>query len=152
MEKSFLIVVDEDESTSRVLAATMGGSHHVLGFPTARRGLNACCALEPACVIAEHELPDEGGLWLVSTLRRQANPISSTPFVMLASAAKPETTLRLLQSGADLVVRRPFRGHELAAQITALVAMAARMSGRAVDSAGLPREPSPTTRGRPRTV
>jgi two-component system, OmpR family, response regulator len=147
MQRHVLVTVQRDVgregSIHRAVAKALNAEHFdVVPTTTARGGLNACVALEPACVITELELGEPDGLWLVSAIRGQTRRIASTPILLLCSAqhpsagpgAEPDTQVEALRRGVDVIVTKPFKVIELVAQIRALVGMASRVRARARDS------------------
>lgn len=128
--KSVILVVDGDVWVHRAIAAVVSSDEFdVVPCTTARGALNACCALDPACVVAELELSDESGLWLATAIRKELGAVNAVPIVLTSSRNDQEATVTALRGGADVLVPKPIRVLELVAQVKALVAMAARLRG-----------------------
>jgi DNA-binding response OmpR family regulator len=147
-----VVVVDADGAFADLLDEASNDEIVTIVCGTAPRGLNACCAIEPACVVIALELPDhEGqprdGLWLVSALRDQPTAIASVPILMLTTDPSEETRMRILQGGVDIALGKPASVREVMTQVRSLVAMAKRLAERAGPAApastplssGLPR-------------
>lgn len=137
-----------DASLHRAVATALGAdAFDVVPATTARGGLNACVALEPACVVIELELGSPDGLWLASAIRGQTARVASVPIILLAgratSSSEADVQVTALARGVDVIITKPFEVVELVAQIRALVEMATRVSARArkslVPPADLPR-------------
>ena len=125
------MVVDGDAWVPRAIAAGVPAEEiEVVPCTTARGGLNACCAIEPDCIVADLHLADLDGLWLAGALRDQPPAIASTPFILVSNDDDEQTHVRALRGGVDVFVTKPFNVVELVAQIRALIAMAARMRNR----------------------
>src|SRR4051812_24529190 len=113
-DKCVIVVVDEDEWVHRAIAAVLPAeAFDVVPCSTARGALNACCALDPECVIAElglltSEVQSEGreagaeaedGVWLAAQIRRQPSSIAAVPIVLMSAKTDEETRLRALKGG-----------------------------------------------------
>jgi len=141
--KSVLVVVDGDAWVHRAVAGgcphtASGESIEIVPCTTARGALNACCALEPDCVLSELSLPGSGpesgpaldGLWLAAALREQPSRVATVPIVMASATDDEETRLAALRGGVDVFVGKPFQVVEVVAQIRALIAMTSRLRAR----------------------
>jgi DNA-binding response OmpR family regulator len=128
VNRSIVVVVDVDAWVHRAIAAVISSDgFDVVPCTTARGALNACCALEPDCVVTELALPDVDGLWLASALRDQGGNVGAIPIVLASGRPDEETRIAALRGGADVFVPKPLRILELVAQIKALVSMARRL-------------------------
>src|SRR5262245_29811596 len=135
MGRSLLVVVDGDARVQRAIAANTpqtvtGDKIEVVPCTTARGALNACCALEPQCVLTELDLADVDGLWLTQALRTQASRVATVPIMMMSSTEDEAIRLRALRGGVDVFVSKPFLPVELVAQIRALIAMSSRLRAK----------------------
>jgi DNA-binding response OmpR family regulator len=128
--KSVILVVDGDAWVHRAMAAVVSSDEFdVVPCTSARGALNACCAIDPACVVAELELSDESGIWLAAAIRQEPGSVNAVPIVLTSSRTDQDAHLSALRGGADVLVPKPIRVLELVAQVKALVAMAARLRG-----------------------
>jgi DNA-binding response OmpR family regulator len=73
---------------------------------------------EYGVILLDLGLPDMDGIDVVSELRRQS---ISTPILVLSGTRDTDTRVRLLKSGADDYVTKPFDSEELKARISALL-------------------------------
>jgi DNA-binding response OmpR family regulator len=154
--RSVVVVVDGDAWIHRSIAAAFasaGSPIDVVPCTTARGGLNACCALEPDCVITELVLGDQDrsgdgividGMWLAAELRRQEAPLGRVPIVMTSARADEETRIAALRGGVDVFFPKPFAATEMCGQVRAMIAMAQRLrEGRASAPLLAPPVPGP---------
>ena len=125
-----LVVVDGDALVHRTIAPALADPERpidVVPCTTARGGLNACCALEPDCVLTELSLPDLDGLWLVSMLRQQPTIVGNVPIIMTSKHDEEEIRIRALRGGVDVFLGKPLQSAEAACQVRALIEMASRL-------------------------
>ena len=130
MGNAVLVVVDGDGAVHRALASALTvGPVPVDVVPclTARGALNACCAIEPDCVLTELSLPDLEGMWLVAALRKQPSRVGSVPIIMTSKRDDEEIRLQALHGGVDVFLSKPLDPAETASQVRALVEMASRL-------------------------
>jgi two-component system, OmpR family, response regulator len=128
--KSVIVVVDGDPGVVRSIQAHAGtDTFEVVACTTAQSGLNACVALDPACLVTALDLAGHDGLWLIGAVRGQQREMCSTPILALCSDDESRR-IRALLGGADVAAQKPFGAAELVAQIQALVTMATRLRTR----------------------
>lgn len=70
------------------------------------------------CIVLDLGLPDQNGIQIVQTLRREGR---TTPVMVLTGNADGQTTIRVLDAGADDYVTKPVVIEQLRARIRALV-------------------------------
>lgn len=112
-----ILVIDDDvlmlRAMTRILVAD---GHDVVTASEGSRGMAIYRDTHPDLVITDIVMPGQEGLETILTLRRDDNPvkiiaISGTDMEMLDTA-------RLI--GADDVLAKPFRAHELLSRVHAL--------------------------------
>jgi DNA-binding response OmpR family regulator len=102
------------DSVKKLLANTYIVDHMCTG----REGIEKACAVQYALILLDLNLPDMNGLEVCKELRR-AN--LSAPILVLTVQKDPLTSVRLLDSGADDYITKPFNGDILKARIAALL-------------------------------
>lgn len=70
------------------------------------------------CIVLDLGLPDQNGVTIVQSLRREGR---TTPVMVLTGNADGQTTIRVLDAGADDYVTKPVIVEQLRARIRALV-------------------------------
>jgi DNA-binding response OmpR family regulator len=147
VQKRRLVVVDRDAWVHRALADSADG-FELVECRSVRAGFNACCTLEPDCLLTALHPNDPDGIWLIEALRAQPGEISALPVVAMASRCRdpaspgggdggsdkegtggPAVSLRVqgLRAGADVVLQKPLEAVEVLAQVEALIAMTTRV-------------------------
>jgi DNA-binding response OmpR family regulator len=85
---------------------------------TGREGIEKACAVHYALILLDLNLPDMNGLEVCKELRK-AN--ITAPILILTVQKDPITSVRLLDSGADDYMTKPFNSSVLKARIAALL-------------------------------
>lgn len=81
-------------------------------------GLSLALVNEYDCVLLDLGLPDQHGITIIQTLRREGR---TTPVMVLTGTAEGQTSVRALDAGADDYVTKPVIIDQLRARIRALV-------------------------------
>jgi CheY-like chemotaxis protein len=134
--RSVLVLVDPDVLVQRAMTSVANDAgFELLPCNSARDGLDACSAIDAACLVTELRLPREDGLWLLAAVRAEPRT-TGLPIAMVGTDIERRILLGALDAGADLVVAKPFSAVELVAQLRALVRMVARVRRRAPAASG----------------
>jgi len=121
---SVFIVEDDHQIRELAVRALAASGHVVRAEPTAMAGLQGIIDTTPDVVILDLGLPDLDG----GDLLRMIRAISDVPVIIATARDDEGEIVRLLNSGADEYVVKPFSGAELEARVRALL--------RRIDSAG----------------
>ena len=113
-----ILIVEDDERTSRILARGLTESGHVVdtagdgatGLALAREGIYTV-------VITDRRLPVLDGLQWVRRLRDERD---ATPVLMLSAIARPADRAEGLRAGCDDYVAKPYSFAEVLARVEAL--------------------------------
>ena len=81
-------------------------------------GLSLALVNEYDCVLLDLGLPDQHGITIIQTLRREGR---TTPVMVLTGTTEGQTSVRALDAGADDYVTKPVIIDQLRARIRALV-------------------------------
>jgi DNA-binding response OmpR family regulator len=105
-----ILVIDDDLLLLRTITRILTADGHDIS--TASDGERAMALYRdapPDLVITDINMPNQGGLETILTLRRDDNPVK----IIAMSGTDPEMleTARLI--GADNILEKPFRVHEL---------------------------------------
>lgn len=131
VQSGLLLLVDADRRAQKGItrvATEMG--LEVVACDSARAGLNAACALEPAAIVTELELPDFDGYWFVAQIRQQPTEVAASPIVVVTHEIDTSSRAGTLKAGADVFLQKPIAPADLLAQTRALIEMAQRMRER----------------------
>jgi DNA-binding response OmpR family regulator len=149
MSRGLVLVIEDDEESSRGLAAAIRAAGlEAIERRTAKSGLETACSAEPEAIICSIDLPDADGHWVARSVRTQPGRVAVTPFLFLVAHDDRESKLEGFHVGADVTMTKPYRVDEVVAQVNALVQMAERLRHRR-DSLAAP--PSSST-GEPAAV
>ena len=131
VQSGLLLLVDADRRAQRGITrvATELGME-VVACDSARAGLNAACALEPAAIVTELELPDFDGYWFVAQIRQQPTEVAASPILVVTHEIDTSSRAGTLKAGADVFLQKPIAPADLLAQARALIDMAQRMKER----------------------
>lgn len=111
-----ILVIDGDDRIRKFLRVSLGASgYDISEAGTAADGLAACRDAPPDLVILELDLPDMGGLEVISVVRR----FSELPIVVVSSLTDEAAKVEALDRGGDDYVVKPFGIAELMARVRA---------------------------------
>jgi two-component system KDP operon response regulator KdpE len=111
-----ILVVDDEPQIRRFVSAGLDFyGYSVSEAETGAAGLNAVARTQPDLIILDLALPDINGLEVLNTVRSWSN----VPVIVLSIAFEEEEKVRLLRSGADDYMTKPFGIAELAARCEA---------------------------------
>ncbi|HWD58975.1 MAG TPA: response regulator [Stellaceae bacterium] len=112
-----ILLIDDDLLLARVMSRILAAAgHDVLTAHDGERGMALYRDKHPDLVITDIVMPGQEGIETILTLRRDDNPVK----IIAISGADSEMldTARLI--GADAILEKPFRAHELLEQVRAL--------------------------------
>ncbi len=111
-----ILIIDDETQIRRFVSAGLELHGYVVReADDGASGLKAAAHLRPDLIILDLGLPDMTGLELLHTVRSWSN----VPVIVLSIEADEEHKVRLLKSGADDYVVKPFGIAELAARCEA---------------------------------
>jgi two-component system KDP operon response regulator KdpE len=118
MNKTRLLIVEDDETLSQLLAAHLSNrGYDVTLASRGREGLQLATAARPDLVILDIMMPDMDG-WTVAARLRE---VSDVPIIMLTALSDRDEVVRGLRAGADDYVTKPFDAEELDLRIQAVL-------------------------------
>ncbi len=113
-----LIVDDEDNLRSMLVAALRHHGFHVSAAATGRDALDEVAASAPDLVVLDVMLPDLDGFEVCRRLRARGD---HTPVLFLTARDTTEDLVRGLTLGGDDYMQKPFSLEELVARATAVL-------------------------------
>jgi two-component system, OmpR family, KDP operon response regulator KdpE len=115
-KRTAILVIDDEPQIRRFVSAGLQSyGYSILVAENAARGLKAVAEMRPELVILDLGLPDLSGFEVLHTIRSWSN----VPVIVLSIQVGEEEKVRLLRSGADDYLVKPFSMAELAARCDA---------------------------------
>jgi two-component system phosphate regulon response regulator PhoB/two-component system alkaline phosphatase synthesis response regulator PhoP len=121
MEKTFVMLVDDDPMVLRALSSYLSGhEYRVEGYSSGNELLNALEEGVPDLIILDLKLPGMDGFQICQKLRSDER-YARIPVIMLSGMAGEEEKVSGLDMGADDYVVKPFSPEELRSRIKAVL-------------------------------
>jgi DNA-binding response OmpR family regulator len=112
-----ILVIDDDVLLLRVMSRILvNDGHEVQSATDGERAMAIYRDMQPELVITDIVMPGQEGMETILTLRRDDNPVKI--IAISGTDAEMLETARLI--GADDVIEKPFRAHELIERVRAL--------------------------------
>ncbi len=118
MEKSILIVEDDEGIRVVVQDALISQGYHVVTAGNGKKGLELAIRLKPDLIILDVMLPLMNGFDICKTIRKEG---ITSPVMMLTVKDEEVDKVLGLELGADDYVTKPFSLKELTARVKALL-------------------------------
>lgn len=112
-----LLIIEDNTTITRSLSRKLKGDYLVEIADCAETGLRKVFANDYGLIMLDLSLPDKSGLEVCKEIRRAG---ISTPILVLTGVDSVESRVRLLRSGADDYMAKPFHLEELKARLHAL--------------------------------
>ncbi|WP_030157680.1 response regulator transcription factor [Glycomyces sp. NRRL B-16210] len=126
-----LLIEDDERVRSALLRSLRDLDHQVASAPDAMTGLRAAIDHRPDLVVLDLGLPDLDG----SQMLRMLRGVSDVPVIVATARDDEDEIVRVLGSGADDYVVKPFTAKQLDARIQAVLRRAG--AARAADDAAV---------------
>jgi len=115
-----LLVEDEGPIRDMLRFALSRAGMEMLDVETVRQAKDLLALRRPDLILLDWMLPDEDGLVLLRSLRKDRK-LRDIPVIMLTARAGEEDKIRGLEVGADDYITKPFSPPELIARIKAVL-------------------------------
>jgi two-component system OmpR family response regulator len=125
--RSVLLIMPGSPERDQLSRALRDAGFGISVHDDARSALVAAPLIQPACIVADYDLPDSTGDAAARQLRTQRSELALTPFLLLAFHNEKRSGLSRFALGADVCMAKPFDADEVVGQVAALVNMAARL-------------------------
>lgn len=134
-----IVVIEDDVSIQEALRTGLTAlGHEIDAQATGLGGLNESVSASPDAVVLDLGLPDIEGSDLLKMLRS----VSTVPVIIATAQDAEESIIRLLDSGADDYVVKPFSAAQIDARIRAVLRRRANGIDRPIILGGLVVDPS----------
>ena len=112
-----ILIIDDEPQIRRLLVRVLNGAgHRVCEATNGRDGIELFHRAHPALVITDIVMPNQEGIETILTLRRDDRPVKI--IAMSGHDQEMLETARLI--GADDIIEKPFRAHDLLNRVRAL--------------------------------
>lgn len=115
-----VLVIEDNAEMSDFIVNTLEGRFNVATAANGREALEKLENLDPDAVIADIMMPEMTGEEFVLTVRKQ-DVFENLPIIVLSAKADDEARTRILNSGAQDYLIKPFSRHELLARLSNLI-------------------------------
>ena len=121
-EKPVVLVVENNVEVNRFVCETLSSEYRTESAFDGKQGLDQAIAIVPELIVSDVMMPVMSGDQLVSEIRRR-DALDGVPILLLTAKADDNLRVRLLRSGAQDYVMKPFSPDELRARVNNLVIM-----------------------------
>lgn len=121
-DKPLVLVVEDNPEMNRFVCETIGPEFRTESAFDGSSGLAKALATQPDLVLTDLMMPGMSGEDLVHGLRLRQE-FARVPIVLLTAKADDELRIRLLKSGAQDYVTKPFAAEEVRARVRNLVTL-----------------------------
>lgn len=112
-----ILVIDDDVLLLRTIARILASDgHDVFTATDGGRGMALFHQQRPEMVITDIVMPEQEGIETILTLRREEDPVKI--IAMSGRDIEMLETAKLI--GADDIIEKPFRAHDLVSRVRAL--------------------------------
>ncbi len=115
-----VLVIEDNQEMNGFIAHALAADYQVEVAFDGREGLHKATQLRPDLILSDIMMPEMSGDILLQTIRSQPE-MDSTPVLILSAKAEEDLRIKLLRSGAQDYVMKPFSVEELRARVGNLV-------------------------------
>jgi len=113
-----VVLIEDDLHIRQAVARSLADmGHHVASAPAALAGLEAVVQQRPDLVLLDLGLPDLDGTELLKMIRA----VSTVPVIVITARGEDAEVVRVLDSGADDYLVKPFTTAQLGARVRAVL-------------------------------
>ncbi|MCI0602423.1 ATP-binding protein [bacterium] len=120
--KPSVLVVEDNREMIRFIAETLSDEFHVGLAYDGKEGLEKSLSMRPDLILTDVMMPKISGDQLVSEIRKKPQ-LTGIPIVLLTAKADLDFRVKVLVSGAQDFILKPFSTEELLARVRNLVAL-----------------------------
>ncbi|HEV2799613.1 MAG TPA: ATP-binding protein [Pyrinomonadaceae bacterium] len=115
-----VLVVEDNHEMNRFITEQLRAKYRVASAWNGREGIERALALRPDLILTDVMMPEMSGDQFVSELRTHTE-LASVPVCMLTAKADEDLRVRLLRSGVQDYLMKPFVSEELLARVANLI-------------------------------
>jgi signal transduction histidine kinase len=117
-----ILVVEDSQEMSSFIAGILRNEYHVVTAFDGQEGIERALALQPDLIVTDIMMPRMSGDQLVAEVRSR-HELDPIPILLLTAKADDDLRVKLLQTGAQDYLTKPFHSQELLARAGNLIAM-----------------------------
>jgi len=114
--KPVVLVIDDEPVVNQLICATLQKDYSTLAAFDGTAGLDIACEAHPDCIISDLLMPGLSGEELVAALRARQQ-FDDVPIILLTGQGDETIRAKLLSSGAQDFISKPFSPVELRARV-----------------------------------
>jgi signal transduction histidine kinase len=119
-ERGVVLVVEDNPEMNQFISSTLSDEYRVVKASNGREGLERIASQRPDLIVTDVMMPEMSGDELVREVRNDP-ALAGIPIVVLTAKADDALRVRLLETGAQDYVMKPFSRAELKARVRNLV-------------------------------
>jgi PAS domain S-box-containing protein len=119
--KALILVVEDNPDMNTYLAAALTDTYRVESAFNGEDGLKKALALKPDLILSDLMMPKMSGDQMVTALRQHPE-MAATPIVLLTAKEDDELRIKMLQTGVQEYLTKPFSSKEVLARVDSLLA------------------------------
>ncbi|HZS78746.1 MAG TPA: ATP-binding protein [Ktedonobacteraceae bacterium] len=120
--KTTILVIEDNDAMSRFIADVLSPRYRIIAANDGATGVEKACQHLPDLIICDLMMPRMSGEEVVKALRAHVS-LNLVPVLLLSAMADDEVRIRLLRTGAQDYLVKPFLPEELRARVDNLVSM-----------------------------
>jgi DNA-binding response OmpR family regulator len=117
-----ILVVEDNVAMNSFLKETLGRDYRVITAVNGQEGVKLALKFIPDCIVSDVMMPIMSGEEMVHIIRDHRE-LETVPILLLTAKADDELKVRLLRSGVQDFLQKPFKLDDLLARVKNLVTM-----------------------------
>lgn len=118
---TILVVDDDDRLLSLITELLRTSGFHAVGASSANKARVLLNESHFDAIIIDWMMPNESGIDLINSIRRDISHISKIPAIMLTAVDDIDRKIQGFEAGVDDYITKPFEGRELIVRLRALI-------------------------------
>lgn len=105
-EKSYILVVDDDEIILRLAKQTLMSHYNVVCAKSGKEALEAVEISEPELILTDLDMPEMDGFQMISAIREKTG--CAIPFIIMTGNTQNTSEIEGFSFGAEDYLKKPF--------------------------------------------
>jgi signal transduction histidine kinase len=116
VKQGAVLVVEDSPEMNQFIVDTLRGDYNVISALDAKEGFEKTLKYKPDVILTDLMMPGVSGEEMISDIRRRPE-LSGIGIILLTAKADDEVRVRLLRSGAQDFITKPFMREEVKARV-----------------------------------